>query len=180
MKRLLALLLAAGMCLALVACGDTGDTANSDTTNNGNEAQTQINEAQEQTGSEAEDAAKVLENYTDLDVKTFYDDCGNVARLNTTYVGNAYKFTVETFYIENDYILADKLYNPDSNSYFSPYIFIKIYLPQEVLAEIELGEDITVIGAIDYIDEYEAGEIYGFGSEKRPRINVTPAKLVVE
>lgn len=140
MKRLIALLLAAALSLSLAACGGNESTSGGH-------------------GSTSED--KQITDSELLDKPAFINDFNdNKARIESNYIGNTYKFTVEIKSIESDYALCDCIpFDKDNLDLVSngvdsfKFVNMKIYLPSDELAELESNTIMSVVGTFDSLDK---------------------------
>lgn len=133
MKKLLALALAAALALSLVACGGGSGDATSTDTSNGGEDNTQA--------SDSITKEEMLGIATELDAieldSTMID---NMAKANSTYVGNTYIFSLVVQRVESDYCVLAW----GNGGQFS----IHAYLPEEDLVYLNSGESVTIVGTI--------------------------------
>ncbi len=142
MKKWIALLLAAVMCLSLCACGSDGK---------GNETGA-VSDEDIRTSAEEISAEKLWENIG-----------GNAARAET-YVGKPLKITGTVIEIEknNCYIMSHANENTTINHFedgvgFDCEFGIRVYLKAEELAELNVGDVITFTGVVDSTGDEEYG-----------------------
>ena len=144
MKRWLALLLAAALCFSLTACGGNESTSG---------------------GNESASKDKLIADAELLDKPTFINDFNdNRARIESNYIGNPYKFTVEIRSIESDYALCNCIpFDKDNLELVSigagsfKFVNMKVYLPSDALSELESNTIISVVGTFDSLDKDENG-----------------------
>lgn len=142
MKRFIALLLAAIMCLALAACGSGGEDSKNETASN-------------------ED---ILSSAEDISAEQLWSDIGGNAAKAETYVGKALKVTGTVIEIEKDncYIMSHANENSTINHFedgvkFDCEFGIRAYLKAEELAELNIGDVITFAGVLDSTGNEEYG-----------------------
>ena len=120
MKKLLALMLAAALALSLVACGGGGGAGD----NNTSEETTMTKE-------------EMLEQAIECDTITISSDTtSNIVRATQTYCEKILLITGRIGKISADHIQID----PD------PIVRYKVYLPVEEIANLEVGQYVTIVG----------------------------------
>lgn len=171
MKKLLALMLAAALALSLVACGGdsgagdnntpsggNGDTTSTDTPSGGGED----DETEKPTMTKEE----MLGIATELDAieldSTLID---NMAKANSTYVGNTYTFSLVVQRVESDYCVLAW----GNGGQFS----IHAYLPEEDLVCLNSGESVTIVGTISSLVNPNEPPYYIRYAEVEPAYFVT-------
>ena len=143
MKKRMALLLAAVLCLSLCACGSDGKD---------NKAGA-VPDEDIWTSAEEVSAEKLWENIG-----------GNAARAET-YVGKSLKVTGTVIEIEknNCYIMSHENENTTIKQFedggsFDCEFGIRVYLQAEELAELNVGDVITFAGVVDSTGDEEYGD----------------------
>lgn len=129
MKKLIALLLVAIMCLSLIACGDNNNAPEA------NETPTESTTPEEVRMSKDEMLA-VAEEYTAGDIQN--DSIENIARAKQKYCNKTILLSGTVRNIQEDYIELSAIYSAN-------YI-IDVYLSLDELVLMEQGQAITVVG----------------------------------
>ena len=144
MKKFIALLLAAIMCLSLCACGGGNDAP---------EAPVETT-APEEVKMSKDEMLAVAEEYTATDIQN--DSIDNIARAKMKYCNKTILLSGTVRNIQEDYIEL-------SASYAANYM-IDVYLPLEELVLLEQGQYITVVGTTtdEIIDASENVAEYTF------------------
>ena len=152
MKKALSLILALVLCLSLCACGGGNDTP--ETT----EAPTETTTS-ENTMLSKEELDALAVPFTEDDIR---NTVNNYA-LASSFIGNVYSFDGIVRFVSNDYVSLE-VYIDDSLENMSLQN-ATVYLAPEVLAELQYGQRVRVIGKISslsngiesqnaYIDPY--------------------------
>ena len=152
MKKSISLLLALVMCLSLCACGGGNDTP--ETT----EAPTETT-APENTTLSKEELDALAVPFTEEDIR---NSVSNFA-VASSFVGNVYSFEGIVRHVSNDCVSLE-VYIDDSLENMSLQN-ATVYLPTEVLVELQFGQRVQVVGKISsvsngietknaYIDQY--------------------------
>lgn len=130
MKKLLALLLAVILCFALVACG-------------GNSGSKKEDPIAEQT--------KLIETTSELNLDSMWLTAeGNQARASQIYTGNMYKVKVRVMNISNNYFEYSYI------DAFGRSRRIQVYMPIEILATLNNGDHIMVLGKFNLLSSSSA------------------------
>lgn len=148
MKKILALLLVAVMCLSLAACGGNGEDNKKET------------EATNETVSNED----VWNSAEEITAEQLWDNIGGNAAKAETYVGKTLKITGTVIEIEKDncYIMSHANENSTINHFedgvkFDCEFGIRVYLKAEELAELNIGDVITFAGVVDSTGDEEYG-----------------------
>lgn len=128
MKKIIALFLAAIMCLSLIACG--GNNAPET-----NETPTETT-APEEVKMSKDEMLAIAEEYTAGDIQN--DSIENIARAKQKYCNKTILLSGTVRNIQEDYIELSAMYSAN-------YI-IDVYLPIDELVMLEQGQYITVVG----------------------------------
>lgn len=155
MKKTIALLMAAMLCIALTACGnkniETGKIENTENTPEPTE------------NAEIISKEEMLEKAVEIDDYSS-EMVANIVRAEAKYVGNIYYVTG----LVND-ITKDHLNVGD----------FTVYLPTEDILKLSTGQKITVVGRIDSIGLEESGDPFG-GSFKQCALVMKNAYFVTD
>lgn len=146
MKKIIALFLAAIMCLSLIACG--GNNAPET-----NETPTETT-APEEVKMSKDEMLAIAEEYTAGDIQN--DSIENIARAKQKYCNKTILLSGTVRNIQEDYIELSAMYSAN-------YI-IDVYLPIDELVMLEQGQYITVVGTTtdEIIDASENVAEYTF------------------
>ena len=132
MKKLLALILAAALALSLVACGGDSGAGDTNTPSTGNGDTTSTD-----TPSGGMTKEEMLEQAIECDTMTISSDTtSNIVRATQTYCEKILLITGRIGEISADHIQID----PDSITRY------KVYLPVEEIANLEVGQYVTIVG----------------------------------
>ena len=152
MKKLLALMLAAVMALSLVACGGGGDNTgdnNTPSTGNGDETSTNTpsdggEDSISNIGTELT-YEELLENSTMMSGSELENATTNKVKMQQ-FVGNNYIIPGKVWSVEENYCAIQPVF---SGGYeWGNFLYLNVYLPVEVLAELTYGQEIAVVGTI--------------------------------
>ena len=148
MKKILALLLAAVMCLSLAACGGDGTD----------------NKTENEATNEAVSNEDIWNSAEEISAEKLWENIGGNAAKAETYVGKTLKITGTVIEIEKDncYIMSHANENSTINHFedgvkFDCEFGIRVYLEAEELAELNIGDVITFAGVVDSTGDEEYG-----------------------
>lgn len=155
-KSLLALLLAVVMCIGLCACGSQ---SSEDMLAEATDFETAIEPNPSWSTPYPEDVyAEKIEEYKDgwhgwTIIALEKEKIENVAKVEENYIGNTYIVKAPIMFIEDDGIVLGYAYGSDMPS-IGASGGIKVYLDTEEIAQLELFEEVKVVGTFVASDSY--------------------------
>lgn len=141
MKKVLALVLALVLVLSLAACGGNGE----------NKASSKTSDSTTETAKETKEDLLSAAN-TNMWTTDEIDKMGENAAYAKSLVGKVYKTDVKVLSVEQDHVKVNDFYvknNYGSEQFYGhPNLSADIYLPKEVLADLEQSQKLTIVGKI--------------------------------